>query len=170
MSFKKNIFLSFWLVGDSPYRVTWPNGPTRKKKNDQSSPAARMQIFRSESKNAKDSLFGQEGHLFAREEHLFAKQEHLFAKEDANFQKRGDYMRICRSLIKRYNTVHWSFNRSTVLNPFDLPDELVHIEYFFSIHIKAVGLNLKTARAHSLGLHATVCKPHATQIQPHFST
>ena len=65
-------------VAESPYRVAWPNGPTTKK-NDQNSPAAKMHFFRSESKNAKDSLFVKEGHLFAKEEHLFERQRHLFA-------------------------------------------------------------------------------------------
>ena len=66
-----------WVaVAESPY-----------KKNDQSSPAARMHIFRSVSKNSRDSLFSKEGHLFAKEGHLFAKQEHLFAKEGHLFAK-----------------------------------------------------------------------------------
>ena len=63
-------------VAESPYWVAWPNGPT--KKIDQSSPATRKQIFRSESKNAKDSLFGKEGHLFAKEGHLFPNKGLLF--------------------------------------------------------------------------------------------
>ena len=67
-------------------------GPTAQpQKSDQSSQAAKLQIFRSESKNAQDSLFGKEGHLFAKEglffiagtliclrERKFANQGHFF--------------------------------------------------------------------------------------------
>ena len=46
--------------------------PTIKNQYNQSSSATRTQIFRNESKNAKDSLFGHEGHLFAKHVHFIS--------------------------------------------------------------------------------------------------
>ena len=53
---------------------------------------ARIQIFRCESKNAKDNLFGKEGHLFAKEGHLFAKRDTYLPKRDIYLQSRDTYL------------------------------------------------------------------------------
>ena len=71
-----------------------------------------MQILRSESKNAKDSLFGKEGHLFAKEGRLFAKQGHLFAEEDANLQQMEHHLHMCTSPNTQIGAVNIGFYKT----------------------------------------------------------
>ena len=85
-----------WVaVAESPFKVAWPSSLTREKRSEQ--PSSKDAIFRSESKNAKNSLFGKEGHLFAKEGHLFLKQGHL--------QKREHYLRMCTNPSGTYISI-----------------------------------------------------------------
>ena len=69
-----------WVaVAESPHWFAWPDGPTTK--NEQCSPAARMQIFRSKSKK------GRRGNFFQKEGCLFGKLGSFSSRQGIFFQQ-----------------------------------------------------------------------------------
>ena len=60
---KVTVDLRGWVaVSESPHWFAWPDGPTTK--NEQCSPAAKVQIFGSKSKKGRRGVFCKEGCLF----------------------------------------------------------------------------------------------------------
>ena len=80
MANKVPVNLRGWVaVAESPHWFAWPDGPTTK--NEQCSPAKRMQIFGSQSKKREDGRFLQGGVFIWHAWRYFSQGKGLFLQQ-----------------------------------------------------------------------------------------
>ena len=121
---KVPVDLRGWVaVAEIPHLFAWPNGPTTK--NEQCSPAARMQFFGSKSKKGRRGFSLQGGDIFWQSRSFFAKVRHFSCNKGKKLQWKGPYLRMCT-------------------NPYTVPDYdqtfILRIAYLYTERVSSIGV------------------------------